>query len=938
MVSSEQIHSLVPASDQLTRLVRSFRFTFLFWIASNLLIACPSIAQTGQSLQPTASRHNVESLIMVAQVSIPSVDREFLLQEDKLRQEQGLPSRFAIKIPALITQGTHGTWQSLDPETDLWRLRITCPGALSVNLGFTKFRLPPDASLFIYDAHNPHNGTRGYTALDNETHGQLWTPIVLSDDIVVELTVSPKELHLVELELTAINIGYRSFGDQLGLKSQECHIDVACPEADDWSDEIQAVGVFTINGQFNCTGFMVNNTAEDQTPYFMTANHCGIDSADAATLVVYWNFQSPSCGDHGGGSLDQNQSGSIWRAANPITDFTLVELDDAPDPAWRVAFAGWDRSPEPPTSGAMIHQPGCDEKSISLEYDPMTITGPVGDDPGDGTRIRVADWDLGSIEPGSSGAPLFNQNHRVVGQATEALANCYNDMPTWFGFFAVSWNLGGSESEHLSGWLDPLGTDVMALDSLVPFASGLRTRPSGDLVATGMPGGPFTPAEMAYIIDNRGDFEISYQVFADRPWVSVTNAMGSLPPDGSTVVTISINETAANLEVGLHYGTVFFENLTDHDGDTSRKVRLRIGDPAPVYTISLDSDPGWTREGAWEFGQPLGGGGDFGGPDPTSGYSGLNVFGYNLAGDYDNDIPEHHLTSSAIDCSQLSAVSLRFWRWLGVEGGNFDHAKVAVSNNGIDFHTIWHNTTAVTDYAWSLQEFDISQVADGQETLYLRWTMGPTDSGWCYCGWNIDDIEIWGLDISAQPVFLTEFIVIPARESIDIHWSLGVECEQSEFRLLRHAGSGITAIPYQRQSECGYRATDRLADRFLGQEVVYELLWKDEFDVWIKLASKTVLFESVPARSRLIGIYPNPCNPQTTVSFTLNRTQDVFLSVYDLTGRLVAILADWMYLVGTHTVEWDGKNAFGRTVSSGTYVVRMETEGHVESQKIMLVR
>ncbi|MCG6879420.1 MAG: hypothetical protein LJE96_09785, partial [Deltaproteobacteria bacterium] len=41
------------------------------------------------------------------------------------------------------------------------------------------------------------------------------------------------------------------------------------------------------------------------------------------------------------------------------------------------------------------------------------------------------------------------------------------------------------------------------------------------------------------------------------------------------------------------------------------------------------------------------------------------------------------------------------------------------------------------------QELDISSVADNQSTVYLRWTMGPTDDQYQYCGWNIDDVEIW---------------------------------------------------------------------------------------------------------------------------------------------------------------------------------------------------
>ncbi|UCC32068.1 MAG: S8 family serine peptidase, partial [Phycisphaerales bacterium] len=164
-----------------------------------------------------------------------------------------------------------------------------------------------------------------------------------------------------------------------------------------------------------------------------------------------------------------------------------------------------------------------------------------------------------------------------------------------------------------------------------------------------------------------------------------------------------------------------------------------------VYSFPMDTDPGWTTEGLWAWGQPTGGGGQYGGPDPTSGYTGSNVYGYNLNGDYENYLVETHLTSTAIDCTGLSNVSLKFWRWLGVEQPLYDHAYVRVSNNGSTWTTIWENTTEVTDFSWKLQEFDISVVADNQPTVYLRWTMGTTDVGWQYCGWNIDDVQIVAL-------------------------------------------------------------------------------------------------------------------------------------------------------------------------------------------------
>ncbi len=175
---------------------------------------------------------------------------------------------------------------------------------------------------------------------------------------------------------------------------------------------------------------------------------------------------------------------------------------------------------------------------------------------------------------------------------------------------------------------------------------------------------------------------------------------------------------------------------------------LPYTDIVSVMENDLSTSPGWTTEGQWAFGQPTGNGGSAGGPDPTSGYTGPNVYGYNLSGDYPNNLPERHLTSSAIDCSGMVNTHLRFWRWLGVETSIFDHAYVRVSNNGVNWTTVWENPEEITDYSWVDMEIDISDVADNQSTVYLRWTMGTSDGAWISCGWNIDDIEVVSYDCS----------------------------------------------------------------------------------------------------------------------------------------------------------------------------------------------
>ena len=89
---------------------------------------------------------------------------------------------------------------------------------------------------------------------------------------------------------------------------------------------------------------------------------------------------------------------------------------------------------------------------------------------------------------------------------------------------------------------------------------------------------------------------------------------------------------------------------------------------------------------------------------------------------------------------------------------------------------------------------------------------------------------------------------------------------------------------------------------------------------------------------RLAQNFPNPFNPQTTILFTLGTRQKAEIAVYDLMGKQISVLANRFCDVGNHSVVWNGKDAMGRAVPSGTYVVRRETESGVEARKVMLVR
>lgn len=446
-------------------------------LLSFLLLTAPQ--SRAQSVAPSSASQRGNLPLLDARhvwtYELPAIVLSSVVKEDADRRASGLPPRFAVPRDCSLTPAREGTWENLDSKTLLWRLRIRAAGAVNLNLGFGSFFLPPSASLHVYSTDRTHV-VRPFTATDNAAHGELWTPVVATEDLMVELAVGVSEVGQVRLELNRIGQGYRPFGAPAGsfLGSGSCNYDVVCSEGDDWQLDIPSVGVISTGGSTFCTGFMVNNVRNDLKPYFMTAAHCGVSSGNAASLVVYWNYENsfcrtpgtPGAGGNGDGSLAEFNSGSFFRAAWSSSDVTLVELDSDPPPSFDVSYAGWDATGADATMAIAIHHPDTDEKRISFEFQPTTTTSYLGEPvPGNGTHVRVEDWNLGTTEPGSSGSPLFNQDHRVIGQLHGGFASCTSQTSDWYGKFSVSWTGGNSNTTRLSNHLDPDSTGTLTVDT-----------------------------------------------------------------------------------------------------------------------------------------------------------------------------------------------------------------------------------------------------------------------------------------------------------------------------------------------------------------------------------------------------------------------------------------------------------------------------------------
>lgn len=370
------------------------------------------------------------------------------------REQKGIAPRFAVPHQVAIKP----VWEKSNAGYT-WTHQVTAPNAVSLNFGFTKFNLPEGAELNIYSADRSQF-IRTFNSADNNVNRQLWSPIIMSDDVVIEVTAPEAVVAQVELELGHVGQGFRTFGQSTN-KSGSCNIDVACSDSKGWENEVNSVAVISTGGSTFCTGFMVNNTSNDKTPYFMTANHCSINASSAPSLVTYWNYQTSKCGGARDGKMTDFQSGAVHLVSGAKSDFTLVKLLSQPKSEWNVTFAGWDASDAVGSTAVGIHHPNVDEKSISFENDPTTISSYGGQTtPGDGTHVRVIDWDKGTTEPGSSGSPLFNSEHRVIGQLHGGGAACGNDLSDYYGRFHTSWKSG------LKNHLDSANTGKVTTDTI----------------------------------------------------------------------------------------------------------------------------------------------------------------------------------------------------------------------------------------------------------------------------------------------------------------------------------------------------------------------------------------------------------------------------------------------------------------------------------------
>lgn len=424
---------------------------------------------------------------------MPSLDMVRINREDKEDDSNGVPPRFGYPHSVNYNLNNSGQWVNLPDGSRLWRLSISCPNALSINLLYDKFWLPDGAKFFVY-SYDKKRTLGAFTSANNKgTKDKVQgfaTGLVYGDKIVLEYYEPKNVRNQGIISIAYVVQGYRYINIYNGQKSLgasgNCNININCPEGKSWQKEKNAIALILVNGIRYCTGSLINTTANDSRPIFLTADHClggwatankkydAISDPNLDHWSFYWNYEAPSCINPTEEPTIYSTVGATILANNGYSDFALLSLKEDPrsNNSIKLYYLGWDRSGDSGNGGVGIHHPNGDIKKISqYTLTPQSTVYAENSTNSNGTHWRLI-WSKGVTEGGSSGSPLINSNRKVIGQLHGGYSDCISngiygpDKPDWYGKFSVSWTGNGATDNRrkLQPWLDPRNTGVIVLD------------------------------------------------------------------------------------------------------------------------------------------------------------------------------------------------------------------------------------------------------------------------------------------------------------------------------------------------------------------------------------------------------------------------------------------------------------------------------------------
>lgn len=456
-----------------------FSLFVIFMLASSMLSAQTETTEIPYSFGKKGISQNVDVREM------PAVDNAELLREDAQQTDKSALLRAGVGFSVNNTRNNAGRTDITEDGGTLWRAKYVSEGAFITYLVFDNFNIPDEGRLFVYSP-DKKQVYGPYTNKEVQEMDRFESDNIIGDELIVEYYEPANASFKGEFEIAAVMHVYKDFlhiandrgphGDAEG----DCHIDVVCPDGQPWRYPINSVVCISITanvpgegwGMYLCSGAMINNVRMDKTPYVLSADHCV--AADDQTHKFYFTYQTYECGGTTGVYNRVANGGTIVARANTAStltssDFLLLKITGNLGMSYRdsIFFAGWDRSGAA-SVGSGIHHPGGDWKKISLPQSVTTITsGQMAN------KYFLVRWktnpNKGVTEQGSSGSPLFNASHRIIGTLTSGSSYCdYPQGTDNYGRMYYHWtnNNNTNDARKLQPWLDPDNTGTVVLDGM----------------------------------------------------------------------------------------------------------------------------------------------------------------------------------------------------------------------------------------------------------------------------------------------------------------------------------------------------------------------------------------------------------------------------------------------------------------------------------------
>ncbi len=438
----------------------------------------PSFAQNRQTTA-WSFQHELPALTTFVHLSEPVEKIEKILAEENSDGDILKSWVYAIDINVDLNPRTSGQWDTIPGKGLVWRIGVHAENASSLNLLLENYQFQAGMSLYVY-SEDRTSLVGPFDAQNNKNEGILPIQEIAGNTVIVEWNIPLSVSSLDYFTITAVGYGFRDiFGqDQItSMAALKCNIDINCKEGNHWQREKRAIVriSYRSGGAIHlCSGVLLNQATTTKKPYILTANHCISVDSEASSAIFYFEYEKTSCSAATSPSLPTGIVGSTLLTTKKELDFTLLKLSDgAITMAHHPYYAGWNASTDAPENGTGIHHPQGDVKKISITNEPLTSVTFTDSETkytyATNAHWKVAQWDAGLTEQGSSGSPLFDQNHMVVGALTGGgTAKCGYAENDCYAKFCEMWN--NSSNGILKSLLDPENKGITSLGGYDPIA------------------------------------------------------------------------------------------------------------------------------------------------------------------------------------------------------------------------------------------------------------------------------------------------------------------------------------------------------------------------------------------------------------------------------------------------------------------------------------